>query len=132
MGALQALGHRFKSDYLHKFFCIIIKYIYSFFKTLMKYIILKDRRRRILAFLYERRANVLRSRVENQILSPTIRVSAFKALHTLPRDSSFLRIRNRCSLTGRSRAIYRKFGISRLRFRKLASFGLLYGVKKAS
>lgn len=98
----------------------------------MKYLILKDRRRRLLAFLYERRANVLRSRVENQKLPSRTRVSAYTALNTLPRDSSSIRSRNRCTLTGRSRAIYRKFGVSRLRFRKLASFGLIYGVKKAS
>lgn len=98
----------------------------------MKYILIKDRRRRLLTFIYERRANILRSRVDNQLINSTIRVSAFTALNALPRDSSSIRSRNRCTLTGRSRAIYRKFGISRLRFRKLASFGLLYGVKKAS
>ena len=86
----------------------------------MKYILIKDRRRRLLTFIYERRANILRSRVDNQLINSTIRVSAFTALNALPRDSSSIRSRNRCTLTGRSRAIYRKFGISRLRFRKLA------------
>ena len=47
-----------------------------------------------------------------------------------PRD--IIRIRHRCQLTGRSRAIYRKFGVSRIAFRDLASSGLIPGVRKAS
>jgi ribosomal protein S14 len=86
----------------------------------MKYLILKDRRRRILYSLYERRHNVLLSLVQNISLSPKLRTEAYIALINLPRESSITRLRNRCTLTGRSRAIYQKFGISRLRFRKLA------------
>ena len=98
----------------------------------MKYIILKDRRRRILHSLFERRRVVLRALVENLSLSPRIRGQAYRALLSLPRDASPTRIRNRCTLTGRSRAIVRSFGLSRLRFRKLALQGRLVGVKKAS
>ncbi len=98
----------------------------------MKYLIVKDRRRRILSSLYERRAIVLHSVVANRKLSPKIRLNAFNSRINLPRDSSFSRSRNRCTFTGRSRAIYRKFGRSRLRFRAFASQGLLGGVKKAS
>jgi small subunit ribosomal protein S14 len=47
-----------------------------------------------------------------------------------PRD--IIRIRHRCQLTGRPRAIYRKFGVSRIAFRDLASSGLIPGVRKAS
>jgi len=47
-----------------------------------------------------------------------------------PRDK--IRIRYRCKLCGRSRAVYRKFGICRICFRNLASSGLIPGVKKAS
>ena len=47
-----------------------------------------------------------------------------------PRDR--IRIRLRCRLCGRSRAIYRKFGICRICFRNMASQGLIPGVKKAS
>lgn len=47
-----------------------------------------------------------------------------------PRD--IIRIRRRCQLTGRPRAIYRKFGVSRIAFRELASNGLIPGVRKAS
>jgi ribosomal protein S14 len=47
-----------------------------------------------------------------------------------PRD--LIKIRNRCQLTGRSRAVYRKFGVCRIVFRDLASNGLIPGVRKAS
>ena len=53
-------------------------------------------------------------------------------LTMLPRDASPTRLTNRCQLTGRSRAIYRKFGVSRIAFRDLASSGLIPGVRKAS
>jgi small subunit ribosomal protein S14 len=86
----------------------------------MKYIILKDRRRRIVFNIYERSRNVLLAVVQNLSLSSIIRMEAYRALIYLPRDSSITRIRNRCTLTGRSQGIYRKFGLSRLMFRKLA------------
>lgn len=47
-----------------------------------------------------------------------------------PRD--IIRIRNRCQITGRSRAVYRKFGVCRIVFRDMASDGLIPGVRKAS
>jgi len=85
----------------------------------MKHLLLKDRRRRILFNIYERRHNVLQSLIQNLSLSSNLRIQVYKALIYLPRDSSVTRIRNRCTLTGRSRAIYRQFGLSRLIFRKL-------------
>ncbi len=56
----------------------------------------------------------------------------WKALSLLPRDSSPTRLHNRCSMTGRSRAYYRKFGVSRLVFRELALQGKIPGVIKSS
>jgi small subunit ribosomal protein S14 len=56
----------------------------------------------------------------------------YEALAKLPRDSSATRLHNRCSVTGRSRAYYRKFGISRLVLRELALQGKIPGVTKAS
>jgi ribosomal protein S14 len=53
-----------------------------------------------------------------------------KAKMLRPRD--LIRIRNRCQLTGRSRAVLRKFGVCRIIFRDLASDGLIPGVRKAS
>lgn len=54
------------------------------------------------------------------------------ALSLLPRDSSPVRLKNRCSLTGRPRAYIRKFGVSRIKFRELALAGRIPGVTKAS
>lgn len=53
-------------------------------------------------------------------------------LALLPRDSSPVRLKNRCQLTGRPKAYIRKFGISRIKFRDLALAGRIPGVKKAS
>jgi small subunit ribosomal protein S14 len=56
----------------------------------------------------------------------------YVALSTLPRNSSPIRQRNRCKLTGRPRGYMRQFGISRITFREMASKGLIPGVRKAS
>ncbi len=56
----------------------------------------------------------------------------YVALSRLPRNSNPNRQRNRCKLTGRTRGYMRQFGISRITFREMASFGLIPGVKKAS
>ncbi len=56
----------------------------------------------------------------------------FDALSGLPRNSNPVRLHNRCTVTGRARGFYRKFGISRLTFRKLALEGKIPGVRKAS
>lgn len=54
------------------------------------------------------------------------------ALSKLPRNSSKVRLRNRCKMTGRARAYSRQFGVSRLVFRDWALNGKIPGVKKAS
>ncbi len=56
----------------------------------------------------------------------------YVGLSLLPRNSSPIRQRNRCKLTGRSRGYMRQFGISRITFREMASKGLIPGVRKAS
>jgi small subunit ribosomal protein S14 len=56
----------------------------------------------------------------------------FESLSKLPRNSSPIRMHNRCSITGRPRGYMRQFGISRITFREMASKGLIPGVKKAS
>ena len=53
-------------------------------------------------------------------------------LQKLPRDSSKVRMRNRCKLTGRPRGYMRQFGLSRVTFREMASAGLIPGITKAS
>ncbi|RZJ55640.1 MAG: 30S ribosomal protein S14 [Flavobacterium sp.] len=84
----------------------------------MKYIFLKDMRRRMLFDSFEKRKVFLKSLVEDLRLSKSLRVYAYKELLQLPKDSSLTRIRNRCVLTNRPRAVYKKFGLSRLMFRK--------------
>jgi small subunit ribosomal protein S14 len=56
----------------------------------------------------------------------------FQALSRLPRNSSPVRLHNRCKLSGRPKGYIRQFGISRIAFRELASKGLIPGIKKAS
>jgi small subunit ribosomal protein S14 len=53
-------------------------------------------------------------------------------LQKLPRNSSPVRLKNRCSITGRSRGFMRAFGLSRIQFREMARDGKIPGVKKAS
>lgn len=55
-----------------------------------------------------------------------------KGLDKLPRNASPVRIHNRCNLTGRPRGYMRKFGISRIAFREMASMGKIPGITKAS
>ena len=56
----------------------------------------------------------------------------YASLQRLPRNSSATRLNNRCALTGRARAYYRRFGISRIMLRELALLGQIPGVTKAS
>ncbi len=56
----------------------------------------------------------------------------YEALQKLPKNSSSVRLHNRCLMTGRARGYYRKFGISRLVFREMALRGEIPGIKKAS
>jgi len=56
----------------------------------------------------------------------------YEALQLLPRNSSSTRLHNRCKMTGRPRAYYRKFGVSRLVLREMALRGEIPGLKKAS
>jgi len=56
----------------------------------------------------------------------------YEGLQKLPKNSSKVRMHNRCKLTGRPKGYMRQFGISRIQFREMASNGLIPGVKKAS
>ena len=92
----------------------------------------KNNRRIAMAKQYAgKRAKLKAMEVDNK-LSPEERFDARIKLAELPRNSSPTRIRNRCELTGRPRAVYRKFKLSRLALRELASSGALPGVVKSS
>ncbi|MAT57990.1 MAG: 30S ribosomal protein S14 [Ignavibacteriae bacterium] len=56
----------------------------------------------------------------------------YEALQKLPKNSSPVRLHNRCTMTGRPRSYYRKFGVSRLVFREMALNGEIPGIKKSS
>ena len=98
----------------------------------MKYLYIKDKRRRILYYYYEKKRKFLKTLFQDLRLSEELRAYIYNKITTLPRDSSITRIRNRCTLTNRPRAIYKKFGLSRLMFRKHIWQGNLVGVKKSS
>jgi small subunit ribosomal protein S14 len=92
----------------------------------------RDVRRKKLAAKYAAKRDELRDRVRNVKLSEEERHEAMLALQKLPRDSAATRQRNRCSLTGRSRGYYRKFGLSRSKLREVMVKGEAPGVVKAS
>jgi small subunit ribosomal protein S14 len=64
--------------------------------------------------------------------SPEARATAQAKLQAMPRDASASRHRNRCAITVRSRGVYRKFGLSRVKIRELTNRGEIPGVSKAS
>lgn len=91
----------------------------------------EKRRRKMVSLGWEKRTQ-LRQMVKSQSASDEEREQARIALNKMPRDTSPCRLRNRCQLTGRSRGYLRKFGLSRLCFREMASEGLIPGIVKAS
>jgi len=74
----------------------------------------------------------LKEKVRSPKSTPEEKMEAQIKLQKLPRNSLPVRLRNRCQLTGRSRGVYKKFNLSRIKFRELAHQGLLPGVAKAS
>ena len=68
----------------------------------------------------------------NPKLAQEDRYEARLKLQRLPRDSSPVRVRNRCALTGRPRGTYRKFGLGRNKLREIAMRGEILGIIKAS
>lgn len=94
--------------------------------------VLKNERRKAMAEKYGRYRSELRKKANNPNIPEEERATARLKLSKLPRDTSPIRTTVRCSLTGRPRGNYRKFGLSRMAFRELAHRGLLPGVTKSS
>lgn len=92
----------------------------------------RDQKRRDLAKKFAVRRKELKERICNMKLGDEERRQAVLELQKLPRDSSPSRMRNRCSLTGRPRGYYRKFGLSRSKLREVVMRGEAPGVTKAS
>lgn len=94
--------------------------------------IAKQKRREKLVNLNWEKRQQLKAIVRDLKKGDDERQNAQDALNKLPKNSSPVRLRNRCQLTGRARGYYRKFKLSRLCFREMANNGLIPGVVKAS
>ena len=91
----------------------------------------EKKRRKTVAKFAARRAQLME--ILNDLKrSDEERAEARVRLQQLPRDSSAVRLRNRCKLTGRPRGIFRKFGLGRNKLREIAMRGEIPGVTKAS
>lgn len=89
------------------------------------------KREKMVAQFAAKRA-ALKAQAEDVNLPPDERFAARLKLSKLPRNSSKVRIKHRCGLTGRSKGYYRKLKLSRIALRELANFGQIPGMTKAS
>ncbi|CAM5768873.1 30S ribosomal protein S14 [Labrys miyagiensis] len=92
----------------------------------------KNKRREKLAKQYAGRRARLKAIANDESLSMEERFTARLKLSELPRNSAKERVRNRCEVTGRPRAVYRKLKMSRIALRELGSKGLVPGLVKSS
>ena len=92
----------------------------------------KNKRRTRLSKLYAGRRSKLKAIAMDKTVSMEERFAASLKLAELPRNSSKTRIRNRCEVTGRPRAYYRKLKMSRIALRDLGSKGMIPGLVKSS
>lgn len=91
----------------------------------------QKRRKRLVDLKWDKRQK-LKKIVRDLRYSDEARLEAQNQLNKMPKNSSPVRLRNRCMFTGRARGFLRKFGMSRLCFREMANNGFLPGVTKAS
>lgn len=98
----------------------------------MKVLLTKDKNRRNQYLLFEKKRRILKSIINNLEIPKSLRYAIYKKLINLPTNTSKLKIKQRCVISNRSKAVYKKFRMSRIVFRDLASNGQLMGVKKAS
>ena len=92
----------------------------------------KNKRRILMVKKYSNKKLNLKKKIKDKNLSLEERFKIQSKINDLPRDGSRIRVRNRCELTGRTRGVYRKFGLSRIKIRELSMAGLLPGVVKSS
>ncbi len=92
----------------------------------------REKRRAKIVKRYATRRAQLKELIRSPKTSPEERGAAQTRLQAMPRDASASRQRNRCAITGRSRGVYRKFGLSRVKIREVASRGEIPGLTKAS
>lgn len=94
--------------------------------------VVKNEKRRNMVTQYAERRAALKKIINNPRSTPEEVDAAVIRLQKLPRDASPIRVRNRCSQSGRSRGYLRKFGVSRIALRELALQGQIPGVMKSS
>ena len=94
--------------------------------------VVKNNERKQLVARYRERRKALLAIVKNPKSTDAQKEAAYAKLRKLPRNSAAVRIRNRCSMTGRSRGYESFFGLSRMALRDMALNGLIPGVRKAS
>ena len=94
--------------------------------------VVKNERRKVMVALYRERRTEYKKIINNPKSTPEEVDAAVIKLQKMPRDGSPVRVRNRCSQTGRPRGFLRKFGTSRVALRKLALEGQIPGVVKSS
>jgi small subunit ribosomal protein S14 len=91
-----------------------------------------NEKRKKLVAKYEQKRAALKAVVSSPKSTDADRAAAVDKLNALPRNSSKIRVRNRCALTGRPRAVYRKFGLSRIAIRDKGLAGEIPGLTKSS
>lgn len=96
-----------------------------------KAMIQREIKRQNLVMKYAKKRAVLKQKMQNAS-SLQERFELHRKLQRLPRNSSPVRLHNRCSITGRPKGYFRDFGLSRHVLREMAHEGLLPGVRKAS
>jgi len=94
--------------------------------------VVKNEKRKKMVVQYTERRTEFKKIINSPNSTPEEVDAAQLKLQKLPRDASPIRVRNRCSQTGRSRGNLRKFGVSRNAFRELALQGQIPGVVKSS
>jgi len=94
--------------------------------------IMREKKRLKVAKKYAARRAELKELIRAPKTGAEERAASQAALQKLPRDASPMRQRNRCSITGRSRGVYRKFGLARTKLREAANRGEIPGLSKAS
>ena len=92
----------------------------------------KNLNRKKIVSKFDYRRKLLKKKIMQKDLTMEERFKLQSKLNDLPRDSSIIRVRNRCLITGRSRGVYRKFKLSRIKLRELTMSGSLPGVVKSS
>lgn len=92
----------------------------------------KDKKRARMEKRDRAKRAALNAKIHDLSLSPEERMEAVMKLAALPRNASRVRLHNRCEITGRSKSVYRKFKLCRIKLREMALVGQIPGMVKSS